>query len=322
MGFTFNQLSDLPFPGYNKFLMRWTTAKIRQSFLDFFAARGHTIVPSASLIPKGDPTLLFTNAGMVQFKDYFLGVRTPQHLRVADCQKCLRISGKHNDLEAVGRDTYHHTFFEMLGNWSFGDYYKDEAIRWHWELITSAKWWGIDPQRLHATVYKDDDEAEQIWKKLGVLLNPVLRFDKENFWQMGDTGPCGPCSEIHIDRGAAACDGRPHAPTKCGVNVDGCERYVELANLVFIQYNRDAAGALTPLPMKHVDTGTGLERVAAVLQGLERGSVLGNYDIDLFQTIIRKIEDAAQKFGEARRATARTKSATYRFARSPTMRAR
>ena len=273
--------------------MRWTTAKIRQSFLDFFAARGHTIVPSASLIPKGDPTLLFTNAGMVQFKDYFLGVRTPQHLRVADCQKCLRISGKHNDLEAVGRDTYHHTFFEMLGNWSFGDYYKEEAIRWHWELITSAKWWGIDPQRLHATVYKDDDEAEQIWKKLGVLLNPVLRFDKENFWQMGDTGPCGPCSEIHIDRGAAACDGRPHAPTKCGVNVDGCERYVELANLVFIQYNRDAAGALTPLPMKHVDTGTGLERVAAVLQGLERGSVLGNYDIDLFQTIIKSIESTA-----------------------------
>ncbi|HEY9158697.1 alanine--tRNA ligase [Candidatus Binatus sp.] len=272
--------------------MRWTTAKIRQSFLDFFAERGHTVVPSASLIPKGDPTLLFTNAGMVQFKDYFLGVRTPQHLRVANCQKCLRISGKHNDLEAVGRDTYHHTFFEMLGNWSFGDYYKDEAIRWHWELITTT--WEIDPKLLHATVYKDDDEAEQIWKKLGVLLNPVLRFDKENFWQMGDTGPCGPCSEIHIDRGAAACDGRPHPGTKCGVNVDGCERYIELANLVFIQYNRDASGALMPLAKKHVDTGTGLERVAAVLQGLEQGKLLGNYDIDLFKQIIQVIERLAQ----------------------------
>ncbi len=270
--------------------MRWTTAKIRQSFLDFFAARGHTIVPSASLIPKGDPTLLFTNAGMVQFKDYFLGVRTPQHLRVANCQKCLRISGKHNDLEAVGRDTYHHTFFEMLGNWSFGDYYKEEAIRWHWELITTT--WEIDPKLLHATVYKDDDEAEQIWKKLGVLLNPVLRFDKENFWQMGDTGPCGPCSEIHIDRGAAACDGRPHPGTKCAVNVDGCERYIELANLVFIQYNRDASGALMPLAKKHVDTGTGLERVAAVLQGIETGKLLGNYEIDLFREIITGIESS------------------------------
>ncbi|MGB8413940.1 MAG: alanine--tRNA ligase [Candidatus Binatus sp.] len=279
--------------------MRWTTAKVRQSFLDFFAARGHTIVPSASLIPKGDPSLLFTNAGMVQFKDYFLGVRTPQHLRVADCQKCLRISGKHNDLEAVGRDTYHHTFFEMLGNWSFGDYYKEEAIRWHWELITKV--WEIDPKLLYATVYKDDDEAEQIWKKLGVLLNPVLRFDKDNFWQMGDTGPCGPCSEIHIDRGAAACDGRPHPGTKCGVNVDGCERFIELANLVFIQYNRDAAGALMPLAKKHVDTGTGLERTAAALQSIETGKILGNYDIDLFQTIIRKIEEAAQKFGDKAR---------------------
>ena len=147
--------------------MRWTTAKIRQSFLDFFAERGHTIVPSASLIPKGDPTLLFTNAGMVQFKDYFLGVRTPQHLRVVDVQKCLRISGKHNDLEAVGRDTYHHTFFEMLGNWSFGDYYKEEAIRWHWELITKV--WEIDPKLLYATVHKDDKESEDIWLKMGVL---------------------------------------------------------------------------------------------------------------------------------------------------------
>src|SRR5208337_2081186 len=238
--------------------MRWTTAKIRQSFLDFFAARGHTIVPSASLIPKGDPTLLFTNAGMVPFKDYFLGVRTPPSPRVADCQKCLRISGKHNDLDAVGRDTYHHTFFEMLGNWSFGDYYKAEAIPWHWELLTRV--WGIDPKLLYATVYKDDGEAEQIWNKLGVLHHPVLRCDKENFWQMGDTGPCGPCSEIHIDRGEKTCDGRPHPGQRCFVNVDGCERFIELGNLVFIQYNRDAAGALMPLAKKHVDTGTGLER--------------------------------------------------------------
>ena len=239
--------------------MRWTTAKIRQSFLDFFAARGHTIVPSASLIPKGDPTLLFTNAGMVQFKDYFLGVRTPQHLRVVDVQKCLRISGKHNDLEAVGRDTYHHTFFEMLGNWSFGDYYKEEAIRWHWELITKV--WEIDPKLLYATVHKDDQEAEDIWLKMDVLPRErILQFgDKENFWEMGETGPCGPCSEISIDRGEAACSPEKNHPgQKCFVNVDGCERFIEMGNLVFIQYNRDASGKLNPLAKKHVDTGSGL----------------------------------------------------------------
>ncbi len=271
--------------------MNWTTARIRQSFLDFFRARGHTIVASASLVPRGDPTLLFTNAGMVQFKDYFLGVRTPPARRVVNCQKCLRISGKHNDLEAVGRDTYHHTFFEMLGNWSFGDYYKEEAIRWHWELVT--KEWGIDPGRLWATIYKDDDEAEEAWRGVKDLpAGRVLRFGaKENFWEMGETGPCGPCSEIHIDRGAEACDGKAHPGVKCAVNVDGCARFIELANLVFIQYNRDLAGALTPLPMKCVDTGTGLERVAAVLQGFEQGRVLGNYDTDVFQTIIHEIEE-------------------------------
>ncbi len=282
--------------------MRWTTAKVRQSFLDFFAARGHTIVPSASLIPKGDPSLLFTNAGMVQFKDYFLGVRTPQHLRVADCQKCLRISGKHNDLEAVGRDTYHHTFFEMLGNWSFGDYYKEEAIRWHWELITGD--WEIDPKLLYATVHKDDKEAEDIWLKMGVLPRErILRFgDKDNFWEMGETGPCGPNSEISIDRGKGACKPeKNHAGQKCFVNVDGCERFIEIGNLVFIQYNRDASGALMPLAKKHVDTGTGLERTAAALQSIETGKILGNYDIDLFQTIIHKIEQAAQKFGDKAR---------------------
>ncbi len=281
--------------------MRWTTANIRQSFLDFFRERQHSIVPSASLVPKGDPTLLFTNAGMVQFKDYFLGIRTPVQRRVADCQKCLRISGKHNDLEAVGRDTYHHTFFEMLGNWSFGDYYKEEAIRWHWDLITKV--WEIDPALLWATVHKDDREAEDIWLKMGVLPKErILRFgDKDNFWEMGDTGPCGPNSEINIDRGLDACDGNAHRGVPCAVNVDGCSRFIELANLVFIQYNRDASGALTPLPMKHVDTGTGLERVAAVMQSFETGRLLGNYDIDLFQMIIRKVESLASQYGDGAR---------------------
>jgi alanyl-tRNA synthetase len=281
--------------------MRWTTANIRQSFLDFFKERAHTVVPSFSLVPKGDPTLLFVNAGMVPFKDYFLGVRTPPHPRVVDCQKCLRISGKHNDLEAVGRDTYHHTFFEMLGNWSFGDYYKTEAIAWHWELITRV--WGVDPALLYATVHKDDDEARKIWLAMQVLpAERILSFgDKENFWEMGATGPCGPCSEIDIDRGAAACAGAGHPGFACAVNVDGCERYIELGNLVFIQYNRDAQGVLSPLPMKCVDTGTGLERVAAALQSLETGKVLGNYDIDLFQTIIRKLEAAARELGDGAR---------------------
>ena len=278
--------------------MRWTTAKIRQSFLDFFAERGHTIVPSASLIPKGDPTLLFVNAGMVPFKDYFLGVRTPQHLRVVDVQKCLRISGKHNDLEAVGRDTYHHTFFEMLGNWSFGDYYKEEAIRWHWELITKV--WGVDPSLLYATVHKDDKEAEDIWIKLNVLpRDRILQFgDKDNFWEMGPTGPCGYNSEISIDRGEAACSPEKNHPgQKCFVNVDGCERFIEIGNLVFIQFNRDESGKLNPLPKKHVDTGTGLERTAAALQSIEAGKILGNYDIDLFQTIIGSILRVGKELG-------------------------
>ena len=287
--------------------MQWTTDKVRSSFLDFFKERGHKIVPSASLVPKGDPTLLFTNAGMVPFKDYFLGIRTPEARRVADCQKCLRISGKHNDLEAVGRDTYHHTFFEMLGNWSFGDYYKKEAIAWHWELITKV--WKIDPSLLYATVYKDDQEAENAWLEMNVLPRErIMRFgEKENFWEMGETGPCGPCSEIHIDRGAEACDGSPHRPDACGVNVDGCARFIELGNLVFIQYNRDASRKLTPLPMKHVDTGTGLERVTAVLQSFDeskrlgRPVVLGNYDIDIFKTIIDKIQETALSRGNVKR---------------------
>jgi alanyl-tRNA synthetase len=280
--------------------MRWTTDKIRQSFLDFFAERGHQVVPSASLVPKGDATLLFTNAGMVPFKDYFLGVRTAPNPRVVDCQKCLRISGKHNDLEAVGRDSYHHTFFEMLGNWSFGDYYKAEAIAFHWELVTKV--WEIPAERLWATVYKDDDDAFTEWEKVPDLLpGRILRCgEKDNFWEMGETGPCGPCSEIHIDREpqggyptdrpGQACDQKAHEGNRCAVNVEGCSRFIELGNLVFIQYNRDAAGKLTPLPMKHVDTGTGLERVAAVMQSLEVGRYLGNYDIDLFQKIIHRLD--------------------------------
>src|SRR5215468_2274404 len=217
--------------------MRWTTAQIRQSFLDFFKERGHTIVPSFPMVPKGDPTLLFVNAGMAPMKDYFLGVRTPSSPRVVDCQKCLRISGKHNDLEAVGRDSYHHTFFEMLGNWSFGDYYKAEAIEWHWELVTRV--WEIPKERLWATIYKDDDEAEQAWLKLKVLPQErVLRFgEKDNFWEMGETGPCGPCSEIHLDRGPSACDQKGVVGHDCRVNGD-CARFIELWNLVFIQYNR------------------------------------------------------------------------------------
>jgi alanyl-tRNA synthetase len=279
--------------------MRWTTDRIRQSFLDFFRDNGHVIVPSAPLVPKGDPTLLFTNAGMVQFKDYFLGIRKPPTPRVADCQKCLRISGKHNDLEAVGRDSYHHTFFEMLGNWSFGDYYKRRAIELHWKLMTEV--WEIPKDRLWATVYKDDDEAEQAWLELGFLPRErILRFgEKDNFWEMGETGPCGPCSEIHIDRGPEAAKDCTHPGKACAVNVEGCARFIELANLVFIQFNRDAAGKLTPLPMKHVDTGTGLERVAAVLQSLETGRVLGNYDIDLFRAIINEINNVSASLGRS-----------------------
>jgi alanyl-tRNA synthetase len=280
--------------------MRWTTHRIRQSFLDFFRDHGHKIVPSASLIPKGDPTLLFVNAGMVPFKDYFLGVRTAADKRVADCQKCLRISGKHNDLEAVGRDGYHHTFFEMMGNWSFGDYYKREAIQFHWELITKV--WEIPRERLWATVYRDDDEAEKAWRDLKYLPpERILRFgEKDNFWEMGETGPCGPCSEIHIDRGPEASRHCTHPDVSCAVNVDGCSRFIELANLVFIQYDRDSSGRLTPLPMKHVDTGTGLERVAAVLQSIESNRLLSNYDIDVFAQIIGSIQQAVDALGVKR----------------------
>jgi alanyl-tRNA synthetase len=263
--------------------------QIRQQFLDFFTEKGHTIVPSASLVPHNDPTLIFTNAGMNQFKDVFLNTGSRSYVRAADSQKCIRVSGKHNDLEEVGRDTYHHTFFEMLGNWSFGDYYKKEAITWAWELLTGR--WGLPKDKLYATVYRSDDEAEALWKSC-TDINPdhVLRFDeKDNFWEMGDTGPCGPCSEIHIDLGPERCD-KSHLPGHvCGVNA-GCARYIELWNLVFIQYNRKVDGSLEELPSKHVDTGMGFERIVSVLQQQR-----SNYDIDLFKQVIAAIAQVTGK---------------------------
>ncbi|HZY10298.1 MAG TPA: alanine--tRNA ligase, partial [Bacteroidota bacterium] len=253
-----------------------TSKEIRQSFLEFFKERGHTIVPSAPVIPYDDQTLLFTNAGMNQFKDVFLGTGKRDYVRVADSQKCIRVSGKHNDLEEVGRDTYHHTFFEMLGNWSFGDYYKKEAIEWAWELLTKV--WGLEKQRLYATVYESDDEAFEFWKKVtDIDSSHVLRFGKkDNFWEMGETGPCGPCSEIHIDM----------TPDYSGARLvnAGDPRVMEIWNLVFIQYDRDAQGNLTPLPAKHVDTGMGFERMVAILSGVD-----SNYKTDVFIPILDTI---------------------------------
>src|SRR5262245_7536862 len=267
-----------------------TGDQVRQSFLDFFRERGHTIVPSAPLVPPNDPSLLFTKAGMVQFKQVFLGAETRPYARAADSQKCLRISGKHNDLEQVGRDTSHHTFFEMLGNWSFGDYGKRDAIAWAWELLTGV--WKLPKDSLYATVYTTDDEAEGHWREVtDIRPDRISRFEEENFWEMGDTGPCGPCSEIHIDRGPEACDKQGTAH-RCEVNGD-CGRFVEIWNLVFIQYNRDATGALTDLPAKHVDTGMGFERITAVLQ-----SVPSNYQIDIFRRIIASAERlSGKRFG-------------------------
>ncbi len=267
--------------------------EIRDSFLDFFKDKTHTVVQSSSLVPQQDPTLLFTNAGMVQFKNIFLGLERAAFKRAASAQKCLRISGKHNDLESVGRDTYHHTFFEMLGNWSFGDYYKEEAIAWAWELLTRE--WGLPEDKLYATVFRNDDEAEGLWRRISSLpADRVQRFDeKDNFWEMGDTGPCGPCSEIHLDRGPEACDHTGEPGHVCAVNA-GCARYIELWNLVFIQYNRDAGGALHELPARHVDTGMGLERITAVLQG-----VFSDYDVDLLHNLIAATEELAGKaYGE------------------------
>jgi alanyl-tRNA synthetase len=271
----------------SRYLNEVTGDQVRRSFLDFFAARGHTVLPSAALVPQNDPSLLFTNAGMVPFKHVFLGTETRPYVRAVDSQACLRISGKHNDLEQVGRDGTHHTLFEMLGNWSFGDYYKREAIGWAWELLTEV--WKLPKGQLYATVYTTDDEAAALWREVtDIGHDRISRFEKENFWEMADTGPCGPCSEIHVDRGPEACDmkGRPH---NCAVNGD-CTRYLEIWNLVFIQNYRDPSGALSELPAKHVDTGMGFERIVSVVQGKH-----SNYDTDVFQTIIRYAERLSGK---------------------------
>ncbi len=257
-----------------------TSREIRQSFLDFFKSKQHKIVSSAPVIPYGDPTLLFTNAGMNQFKDVFLGIGNRDYVRAADTQKCIRVSGKHNDLEEVGVDTYHHTFFEMLGNWSFGDYYKAEAIEWAWELLTQV--WKLPEERLHATVYKTDDEAYQIWQKY-LPEDRIHKFaEKDNFWEMGETGPCGPCSEIHYDRTADLSGGKL-------VNA-GVSEVIEIWNLVFIQYNRKSNGELENLAATHVDTGMGFERICAVIQGKE-----SNYDTDIFMPLINKLVELSGK---------------------------
>ncbi len=273
---------------------RFTSAEIRQTFLDFFAEHGHTIVPSMTLIPADDPTLLFTNSGMVQFKDVFLGLGKRPYTRVADSQKCLRVAGKHNDLDDVGRDGSHQTFFEMLGNWSFGDYYKKEAIAWAWQLFTEV--WGLPKDRLWVTCFEDekgdiprDDEAAAIWRQQpGFDPSHVLFFGrKENFWEMADIGPCGPDSEIHFDRGVEFCDKQGVPGHVCRVNGD-CPRFLELWNLVFIQYNRTGPKDLLPLPAKHVDTGMGFERIVSVLQNAKT-----NYDTDLFMPLIRHTQELA-----------------------------
>ena len=261
-----------------------TSAEIRQAFLDYFESKGHTIVPSSSLVPANDPTLLFTNAGMVQFKDVFLGKEKRPYTRAASVQRCVRAGGKHNDLENVGYTARHHTFFEMLGNFSFGDYFKKEAIEYAWEFLTRVM--ELPPEKLWVTVYEEDDEAARVWlEEIGV--DPARftrigdkpggkRYESDNFWSMGDTGPCGPCSEIFYDHGPEVEGGPPGTPEEDG------DRYIEIWNLVFMQYNRDSEGNMTPLPKPSVDTGMGLERLAAVMQGVH-----SNYEIDLFQALIR-----------------------------------
>ncbi|MEL7592156.1 MAG: alanine--tRNA ligase [Anaerolineaceae bacterium] len=271
-----------------------TGAEIRQSFIEYFTQRGHTAVPSSSLVPGGDQTLLFTNAGMVQFKEVFLGIDKREYSRAVDSQKCMRVAGKHNDLDDVGRDDSHHTFFEMLGNWSFGDYYKKEAIEWAWDLLTRQ--WGLDRSKLYTTVFKDDkgdiptdEEAAEFWKQQeGMDPSHVLFFGrKENFWEMAETGPCGPCSEIHMDRGESFCNRQGEPGHVCRVNGD-CARYLEIWNLVFIQYNHVSVDRFDPLPAKHVDTGMGLDRIVAILQDVD-----SNYRTDMFSPMMDQIRDLA-----------------------------
>ncbi len=264
--------------------MSKSTAEIRQAFLDFFHSKGHQIVASSSLVPGNDPTLLFTNAGMNQFKDVFLGLDKRNYSRATTAQRCVRAGGKHNDLENVGYTARHHTFFEMLGNFSFGDYFKHDAINFAWELLTSEKWFNLSKDRLWVTVYETDDEAYEIWEKeVGVPRERIIRigdnkgaaYASDNFWQMGDTGPCGPCTEIFFDHGDHIWGGPPGSPEEDG------DRYIEIWNIVFMQFNRQSDGTMEPLPKPSVDTGMGLERIAAVLQ-----HVNSNYDIDLFRTLI------------------------------------
>ena len=262
--------------------------EIRQQFLDFFASKKHTIVPSAPMVLKNDPTLMFTNAGMVPFKEYFLGQKNATDKRIADSQKCLRVSGKHNDLEEVGKDTYHHTMFEMLGNWSFGDYFKKEAIDWAWEFLVDVL--KIDKDCLYVSVFEGaeedglgfDQEAFNFWKQHISEERIINGNKKDNFWEMGDTGPCGPCSEIHVDLRSE--NEREKRDGKSLVNEDH-PQVIEIWNNVFMQYNRKANGDLEPLPETHVDTGMGLERLAMALQGKQ-----SNYDSDLFQTLIQHME--------------------------------
>ncbi len=267
--------------------MSKSTAEIRQAFLDFFHSKGHQVVASSYLVPHNDPTLLFTNAGMNQFKDVFLGLDKRNYSRATTSQRCVRAGGKHNDLENVGYTARHHTFFEMLGNFSFGDYFKHDAIQFAWELLTSEKWFALPKERLWVTVYESDDEAYEIWEKeVGIPRERIIRigdnkgapYASDNFWQMGDTGPCGPCTEIFYDHGDHIWGGPPGSPEEDG------DRYIEIWNIVFMQFNRQADGTMEPLPKPSVDTGMGLERIAAVLQ-----HVNSNYDIDLFRTLIQAV---------------------------------
>ncbi len=269
--------------------------EIRSRFLAFFAERGHRVVSSSTLVPRDDPTLLFTNAGMNQFKSVFLGLEKRDYVRAASVQKCMRVSGKHNDLEEVGKDARHHTFFEMLGNWSFGDYYKRESIEWGWQFLTGEM--ELPADKLWASVYKDDDEAHAIFTDVVglpaervVRLGDIAQGDEENFWSMADTGPCGPCAEMHIDQGEAMqCD----HPDGCALGVCDCDRWLELWNHVFMEFDRDETGKLTPLPMKSVDTGLGFERLVAVKQG-----VTSNYDSDLFTPLIERVAELCGKAPE------------------------
>ena len=269
--------------------MSKSTAEIRQAFLDFFHSKGHQVVASSSLVPNNDPTLLFTNAGMNQFKDVFLGLDKRNYSRATTSQRCVRAGGKHNDLENVGYTARHHTFFEMLGNFSFGDYFKHDAIQYAWELLTGENWFNLPKERLWVTVYETDDEAYEIWEKeVGIPRERIIRigdnkgapYASDNFWQMGDTGPCGPCTEIFYDHGDHIWGGPPGSPEEDG------DRYIEIWNIVFMQFNRQADGTMEPLPKPSVDTGMGLERIAAVLQ-----HVNSNYEIDLFSTLIKAVAE-------------------------------